>query len=75
MNEGSRNCWPSNEQQVSLTGMIHAPASSVVTPPNTGIDITENEALEEFITKIRDDAALCDLLKQRRARWLEVSWL
>jgi ABC-type Na+ transport system ATPase subunit NatA len=55
--------------------MIHAPASSVVTPPNTGIDITENEALEEFITKIRDDAALCDLLKQRRARWLEVSWL
>lgn len=31
-----------------------------------------DESLEAFVSKIREDDSLCDLLKQRRTRWLEV---
>lgn len=33
--------------------------------------MTRNEVLQTFISKIRNDVALCDMIKQRKARWLE----
>jgi hypothetical protein len=42
-------------------------ASSIIKDINN-----HDESLEAFVTKIREDDSLCDLLKQRRTRWLEV---
>ena len=51
-----------------------APASNIhcLTQNNQVVDgMTRNEVLQTFISKIRNDVALCDMIKQRKTRWLK----
>ncbi|KAL3776974.1 hypothetical protein HJC23_003198 [Cyclotella cryptica] len=73
MEEAEGNRW-SHRYCMSFTTGTHQStarpgkghASSITKDLNN-----HEESLKAFITKIREDVVLCDLLKQRRSRWLE----
>ena len=82
MDRGDGIRWPSNPYHVSLSynhhqpqtdASLHASSHSVSRGEASSDSTSRNSPEQAFISKIRDDAALCRLIKQRKTRWIEVS--
>jgi hypothetical protein len=74
--------WPSQPCHVPLSYNHHQPGTgasfqassrSVFHNQAANGSATHIRATQAFISKIRDDAALCRQIKQRKTRWIEVS--